>query len=155
MAHGVGRRFGDLMLPHTRWTRIRTVVNWINLSTILGFAIARIGGARVQRRGRGTWIASDYRYAFPVASAFTVGSVIISRHDREYLDARHVLLGHEDRHCTQFAYCFGPIMLPLYFLAMAVSWTLSGDHASYNPFERLANLADGGYRQARLRRFRP
>lgn len=144
------------MLPHTRWTRVRTVVNWINLSTLLGLAIARLGGARLERRGRGTWIASGYRYGFPVASAFTIGSVITSRHDREYLHDRPVLLAHEDRHCTQYAFCLGPVMLPLYFVSVGVSWLLSGDHASYNPFERLAGLSDGGYREARLRwRSRP
>ena len=41
-------------LPHTPWTRIRTVVNWLNLSTLLGLLVARIGGATRHRRGRGT-----------------------------------------------------------------------------------------------------
>jgi len=139
------------MLPHTGWTRVRTVVNWINLSTLLGLLIARIGGADVRRRGRGTWVAAGYRYRFPIASAFTVGSVIISRHDRDYLDARPLLLQHEDRHCTQYAFCVGPLMLPLYFLSVGISWVLAGDHSSYNPFERLANLSDGGYPEARFR----
>lgn len=133
------------------WTQVRAVVNWLNLSTILGLAIARTGGATVRRHGRGTWLATDYRYRFPMASAFTVGSVIISRHDRMYLEARPALLRHEDRHCTQYAFCLGPVMVLLYVVLMGVSWLLSGDHASYNPFERLANLSDGGYRKVRLR----
>ncbi len=138
-------------MRHSPWTRVRTVVNWINLSTLLGLLIATIGGAELERRGRGTWVAANYRYRLPLASAFTVGSVIISRHDRAYLEARPALLQHEDRHCTQYAFCLGPLMLPLYFLSVGVSWVLAGDHASYNPFERLANLADGGYPEARTR----
>lgn len=133
------------------WTQVRAVVNWLNLSTILGLAIARTGGATVRRHSRGTWLATDYRYRFPMASAFTVGSVIISRHDGMYLEARPALLRHEDRHCTQYAFCLGPVMVLLYVVSMGASWLLSGDHASYNPFERLANLSDGGYRKARLR----
>ena len=36
-------------------------------------------------------------------------------------------------------------MLPLYLVSVGVSYLLAGDHSSYNPFERLAGLADGGY----------
>ncbi len=135
----------------TGWTRARTVVNWINLSTPLGLLVARLGGATVVRRGRGTWLASGYRYRFPVAGAFTIGSVILSRHDAAWLRGRPALLRHEDRHCTQYAFLLGPVMLPLYWLAAAVSYLLAGDHASCNPFERLAGLADGGYREPRRR----
>lgn len=56
-----------------------------------------------------------------------------------------MLLRHEDRHCTQYAFCVGVLMLPLYFLAVGVSYAIAGDHWSYNPFERLASLSDGGY----------
>ncbi|MDQ3157182.1 MAG: hypothetical protein M3Q98_10735 [Actinomycetota bacterium] len=133
------------LLPHTPWTRLRTLINWINLSTALGLLIATVGGATIQRRGRGTYIAGGYRWNFPVASAFTVGSVITSKHDRDWLRERPVLLRHEDRHCTQYGFCLGIAMLPLYFLGVAVSYAVAGDHSSYNPFERLANLSDGGY----------
>jgi len=133
------------LLPHTFWTRVRTVLNWINLSTLLGFAIAKMGGATITRRGRGTYLASGYRYNFPVASAFTVGSVIASKHDLVYVTDRPLLLQHEDRHCTQYAFVFGVVMLPFYFLFVGLSYALAGDHSSYNPFERLANLSDGGY----------
>ena len=138
----------------TGWTRARTVVNWINLSTPLGLLVARLGGATVVRRGRGTWLASGYRYRFPVAGAFTIGSVILSRHDAAWLHGRPALLRHEDRHCTQYAFLLGPVMLPLYWLAAAVSYLLAGDHASCNPFERLAGLADGGYREPHRRQRR-
>lgn len=136
---------------HTRWTRVRTVVNWMNLSTPLGLLVARLGGATVVRHGRGTWLATGYRHGFPAAGAFTLGSVICTRHDTAWLAARPRLLRHEDRHCTQYAFCLGPVMLPLYAVAVAVSWVVAGDHASHNPFERLAGLADGGYRPARSR----
>ena len=72
-------------LPHTPWTRIRTAVNWINLSTLLGLLVARIGGTTRQRRGRGTYVCTGYRFGFPVAGAFTVGSVIITKHDVDWL----------------------------------------------------------------------
>jgi hypothetical protein len=140
-----------VFLPHTVWTRIRTVVNWVNLSTPLGLLMARIGGATITRRGRGTYLATGYRYSFPIASAFTIGSVIASRRDRAHLQGRPVLLQHEDRHCTQYAFVLGPVMLPVYFLCAGFSYAVAGDHASFNPFERLANLDDGGYRAPQTR----
>lgn len=138
---------GSELLPQTRWTWVRTVINWANLSTPLGLLIAWICGANIERRGRGTYRASRYRWNFPVSSAFAIGSVIISKHSRDWLQDRPVLLGHEDRHCTQYAMCIGIVMLPLYFIAAGVSWLLAGNHFAYNPFERFANLAEGGYPQ--------
>lgn len=132
-------------LPHTGWTRLRTVLNWINLSTPLGLLVARVGGATITRRGRGTWLCTGYRFRFPVASAFTIGSVITSRHDADWFASRAVLLRHEDRHCTQYAFLVGPLMLPFYVLGVAVSYALVRDHWSYNPFERWAGLDDGDY----------
>ena len=132
-------------MPHTPWTRVRTAVNWVNLSTLLGLLVARIGGASLHRRGRGTYVCTGYRFGFPVANAFTVGSVIISKRDLDWMTARPLLLQHEDRHCTQYAFLIGPVMLPLYVLSVGISYLLAGDHSSYNPFERLAGLADGGY----------
>lgn len=97
-------------------------------------------------------MCSGYRFRFPVAGAFTVGSVIITKHDADWLEARPLLLQHEDRHCTQYAILLGPVvMLPLYGLAVVVSYLLAGDHSSYNPFERLAGLDDGGYPRPRSR----
>ncbi len=133
------------LLPHTPWTCVRTVVNWLNGSTLLGLLLARLGGATPVRRGRGTWVAGGYRWNFPRAGAFTLGSVILSTREVDDLVGRERLLEHEDRHCTQYAWCFGPLMLVPYVLGVATSWVLAGDHSSYNPFERLAGLADGGY----------
>jgi hypothetical protein len=137
--------------PDTPWTRLRAVANWINLSTPLGLIIARAGGAVIVRRGRGSYLAGGYRWGFPAAGAFTVGSVITSPHELGWLRDRPLLLLHEDRHCTQYGFCLGVAMLPLYVLCAGVSWIIAGDHSSYNPFERLANLADGGYRPPRSR----
>jgi hypothetical protein len=130
---------------------VRQVVNWLNLSTLSGLLLAAVGGATVTRAGRGTYLATGFRWRFPVASAFTLGNVILTRHDLDWCASRPALLRHEDRHCTQYAYCLGPVMVVLYVLFAAASWVLSGDHASYNPFERLANLADGGYPKRGLR----
>ena len=44
--------------------------------------------------------------------------------------------------------------LAIVLLAAAWSWLRTGDHYSRNVFERRAGLADGGYREARLRRTR-
>lgn len=132
-------------LPHTRWTRVRMVLNWVNLSTPLGLLVARAGGAHVGRHGRGTYLATGYRFGFPVAGAFTIGNVIVSKHAPEHLAQRPALLRHEDRHCTQYAWALGVVMLPLYAVSVAVSWIVAGDTSSYNPFERWANLADGSY----------
>lgn len=141
-------------LPHTPWTRVRTAANWVNLSTPLGLLLARAGGARLERRGRGTWIAGGYRWGFPRAGAFTVGSVVLSTSRLDDLRERELLLRHEDRHCTQYAWCLGPVMLVPYVVSAGASWVLAGDHSSFNPFERLAGLADGGYSQPRTRRAR-
>lgn len=135
----------------SRWTVIREVINALNTSTLIGFVVARAGGASIERWRRGTWLATGYRFRFPVASAFTVGNVIITAKSRDAMLRRTALLRHEDRHCTQFAFCLGPVMLPLYFIAMGVSWLLTGSHATLNPFERLANLDDGGYVRKPLR----
>jgi hypothetical protein len=121
------------------------------VSTLLGLLIARIGGTTRRPRGRGTFVCTGYRFRFPAAGAFTVGSVIITKHDADWIESRPLLLQHEDRHCTQYAILLGPVMLPLYFVAVGISYLLAGDHSSYNPFERLAGLDDGGYPRPRTR----
>ena len=42
-------------------------------------------------------------------------------------------------------------MVPLYLVAAAVSWALTGDIGCRNVFERRAGLADGGYTDKPLR----
>ncbi|WP_049562206.1 hypothetical protein [Nonomuraea sp. SBT364] len=121
--------------------RFRRVVNYLNLTTPLGLLISVVGGARRRAGPDGLVLACGYRYRFPVAGAFTVGNVVLTR--RDSLSER--LLRHEGRHASQWAWCVGLPMLPLYLLAMLVSVIVCGDQASYNPFERLAGLDDGGY----------
>lgn len=127
-----------------RW-RIKRVLNWVNLSTPFGLLVARAGSAEVQAGPRGLLIAAGYRWGFPVARAFTVGNVVLTRHRADWLLARPRLLRHEERHTWQYAALLGLPMLPLYAVAAGASWLLTRDLAAYNPFERLAGLADGGY----------
>ena len=55
------------------------------------------------------------------------------------------LLGHEERHSTQYALCCGIPFLPLYFAAAGWSLWRAGNPGTANPFERHAGLAAGGY----------
>lgn len=138
-------------MARTGGSRLREAINWLNLSTLLGLVIAVVGGARPRRDVAGTWLAPDFRYRFPVASAFTLGDVIVSRHSAAWLHARPELLAHERRHCLQYACFLGPVMLLPYVVGVAASWVWAADTHSLNPFERWAGLADGGYPPPRRR----
>jgi hypothetical protein len=131
--------------------RLRQVVNWINLSTLLGLLFGTIGRARFESGPDGLIFGRGYRLTIPPAPAFTVGNVVLLRIDRARLAARPRLIGHEARHATQYAWCLGPVMLVLYVLAAALSWVLTGDPASRNVFERHAGLKAGGYIEKPLR----
>ncbi|WP_327089517.1 hypothetical protein OIE66_02510 [Nonomuraea sp. NBC_01738] len=121
--------------------RIRQVANCLNLATPLGLLISTVGGATRERGPDGLILAFGYRFGFPVAGAFTVGNVVLTK--RRELDEK--LVRHEARHATQWACCVGLPMLPLYLLAMLASVAICGHQASCNVFERLAGLDDGGY----------
>ena len=138
------------MRPHTPWHRLRLVVNLVNGSTIFGIVVAKAGGARLASGPHGLLTATGYRPPVPVAPAFTVGNVIIvnRRHPHPLPPA---VLAHEARHTTQYAWCGGLLMLPLYFIAVGISWALCGNIGAWNVFERQAGLADGGYSQRPLR----
>jgi hypothetical protein len=130
--------------------RLRLALNLVNGSTLSGLAVARIGRARLSASGRGGLLtAVGYALPVPSAPAFTLGNVIITR--RPSIDAASNLFRHEARHATQYACCGGLLMLPCYFAAAGASWLLSGDVGAWNPFERLAGLADGGYHDRPLR----
>jgi hypothetical protein len=129
--------------------RVRLAVNLLNGSTLAGLAIAGAGGATLARLPDGLLVAAGYRLPVPSAPAFTLGNVIITH--RTELEAGTPLLRHEARHCTQYAWCGGVLMLPLYFAAAGVSWALSGDVGAWNVFERGAGLADGNYTAGPLR----
>ena len=130
--------------------RLRLALNLVNGSTLSGLAVARLGRARLSASGQGGLLtAAGYGLPVPSAPAFTLGNVIISR--RPWIDQESDLFRHEARHATQYAWCGGVLMLPCYFAAAGVSWLLSGDVGAWNPFERLAGLTDGGYRDCPLR----
>lgn len=125
--------------------QVRVAANWLNLSTPLGLLIARMGHAQVDAVGVGLLLATRSTLTPARAGAFTIGSVVITRHDRPWIDQRPQLLLHERRHASQYAVCGGLPFLPLYAAAAAWSWWRTADPAARNPFEQLAGLADGGY----------
>ena len=124
---------------------LRSRLNLVNGSTLLGLALARVGGARVRRGPRRLWLAEGHRLPAP-ASAFTVGDVLFHRRAGGFA-AHPALLRHEARHAEQYAWCGGLPFVVLYGAAAVASWAVAGDRATANPFERLADLADGGYRR--------
>lgn len=145
-----------MTVPAEPAVRVRRVLNWVNLSTPLGLLVARTGRARVRPGPRLLYLADRYRFAFPVASAFTVGDVVISRHDLDTLVAgRHQLLAHEEAHSRQWMWCLGLPFLPLYVASMGWSWLRTGDRAARNVFERRAGLVAGGYPDVPPRPFGP
>ena len=139
------------MIDVNRRQRTRQVVNTINLSTLLGLGVAKLGRARLTGGPDGLVLGFGYRLPVPPATAFTLGNVVVLKGDESVLTRRPTLLAHEARHATQYAVCIGPVMLPLYGLAAAWSWVRTGDPASRNIFERRAGLVDGGYREHPLR----
>jgi hypothetical protein len=131
--------------------RLRLAVNLSNGSTAAGAGVALAGGARLARGPDGLLIATGYRPPVPAAPAFTLGNVIIVNR-RRAVPLPQAMLAHEARHATQYAWCGGLLMLPLYFAAAGASWALCGDFGAWNVFERQAGLADGGYARRPVRR---
>jgi hypothetical protein len=128
--------------------RLRQTVNWLNLSTPLGLAVAVVGRARIRRGPHGLLIATGYRYRVPPVHgrAVTIGDVVLLGLDEAGLARRPMLLTHEARHSGQYARWLGPIgFLPAYGLASAWSWWFTGNAALRNHFESKAGLIDGGY----------
>jgi hypothetical protein len=129
--------------------RLRQAVNVANGSTLAGLGVAAVGGAAMARSVDGLFTGTGYRLPVPPAPAFCLGNVIVTRED--VIDPGTSVFRHEARHATQFAWCGGVIMIPLYLAAAGVSWALTGDFGARNVFERLAGLADGGYADTPLR----
>jgi hypothetical protein len=127
------------------WQAVKLVVNTLNLTTLTGVLVGLIGRARFSRGPRGLFYATGYRLKFPVAGAFTIGNMILTKHDRAYFDEQPILIKHEERHSWQYFCLIGLPMLPLYVLAAGWSLLRTGDPSSRNIFERLASLKDGGY----------
>src|ERR1700761_2832654 len=124
--------------------RVRAAVNLANGSTAAGVLVARAGRARLRRAGDGLLVAAGYQLPVPVAPAFCLGNVLVTRRGHGPFRADERLFAHETRHTTQYAWCGGLLMLPLYGGAALVSWTLSGDFGSWNVFERQAGVPGGG-----------
>src|SRR3712207_458859 len=98
--------------PQTAWQWVRLVGNLVNLTTPIGLLVGIVGGARIRRGPRGLFLGEGYRLKFPVASAFTIGSVITtSRTWPELLRRSPQLFEHEERHTWQYLCCIG---LPFY-----------------------------------------
>ena len=129
--------------------RLRQAVNLANFSTLAGLGAAVAGRARIARSVDGLVTATRYRLPVPPAPAFCLGNVIVTRYDG--IDPQSRLFCHEARHATQYAWSGGVAMVPLYLVAAAASWALTGDFGARNIFERLAGLADGGYTARPLR----
>lgn len=129
--------------------RVRRAVNLVNGATLTGLGVAAVGRAAIARSADGLFVATGYRLALPPAPAFCLGNVIVTR--GQVLEPGSPLFRHEARHATQFAWCGGVVMIPLYLAAAGLSWVLTGDFGSRNVFERRAGLADGGYADKPLR----
>ncbi|HEX6877990.1 MAG TPA: hypothetical protein VF165_20180 [Nocardioidaceae bacterium] len=125
--------------------RVKAAANVVNGSTLLGVAVAAVGRARLERGPRGLVLATGYALPFPVAGAFTLGNVVLTRHDRGWWLGQERVLAHEERHSWQYVATLGLPFLPLYVLAAGWSFLRGGDWSTYNVFERRAGLADGGY----------
>jgi hypothetical protein len=129
----------------TSGQRLRQIANVLNGSTPLGLLLAASARTPVRRGPRGLLIATGYRWRLPFAGAFTVGNVVLFRVGPERALADPVLLMHEERHSTQYAWCLGVPFLPLYFVAAGWSLLRTGNPGSANLFERHAGLQAGGY----------
>ena len=125
--------------------RLRQLANLLNASTAAGLMLARLARTTAFKGPHGLIIATGYDLKLPLAGAFAVGNVIIYRAGPDAAMANTVLLGHEERHSTQYAWLGLPFLV-LYFGAAGWSLLRHGDPASGNPFERHAGLEAGGYR---------
>lgn len=135
---------------------VRAAANWGNLSTPFGLVVALAGRATIHRGPDRLWIADRYRFSFPKAAAFTIGSVIlIPGTTWDELTRRNPhLLAHERTHAAQWALCLGLPFLPSYLLATAWSRLRTGTNHAANIFETTAGLTQGGY-EAGARRAHP
>ena len=126
--------------------RVRRVVNWVNLGTALGLAVAVAGRDRIRRGPYGLILAVDFRHRPVRGRAMTIGDVVLIGMDEERLAQRPHLLVHEARHSGQYARWLGPVLFfPAYGLSSLWSWWWTGNPALRNGFEVAADLVQGGY----------
>lgn len=136
----------------TRGERLRMVVNWINLTTLLGLLVTVLGRAELRRAPGGLLVAGSYQLPVPKQQCFTIGNVVSTRRTAAWLlePERAELLSHEAGHATQYAW-LSVVFFPLYGLAALWSWLLTGGYGARNIFERRAGLAAGGYENRPIR----
>jgi len=127
-------------------------LTWVNGTTPLALALCGATRTKPRRAPGGLLVAGSYRWRVPRQQCFTIGAVVFTRRDADWLldPVRQTLLGHETRHVGQYA-VLGPLFLPAYALASGWSWLVAGEYGCRNVFERLAGLADGGYLDRPLR----
>lgn len=133
--------------PMTPPMRPVMLLNALNLTTAAGWLVARASGCEIGGREQ-FWEATGYRWRFPIAGAFTIGCVVISRQR-----VSDVVWQHEVSHMRQYA-LLGPLFLPAYAAAAGYSLARTGDWWSRNIFERRAGLVAGGYRENPVRTLR-
>ena len=138
------QRAGALDGPTTA-QRLRRAANLLNGSTLAGLAVALAARTSICRGPRGLIIAAGYLWRLPFAGAYTLGNVVLCRSTAADLLSRPALLGHEERHCSQYAWCLGLPFIPLYLVAAGWSVLRTGNPGKANIFERRAGLAAGGY----------
>jgi hypothetical protein len=129
-------------------------VNALTGVTLLGLIVGFAVGNKPQwSREHGIIFFGHRRWSPRFASAITLGDVVIALRPRfTHLETfPHALLLHEARHARQYPFLLGFPYFPAYWLACGFSWVISGSHAAFNPFERCAGLADGGYPSRRVR----
>ncbi|WP_347110639.1 DUF4157 domain-containing protein [Paenarthrobacter sp. S56] len=125
--------------------RLRQIANAVNFSTPLGLLVAAASRSRLSKGPRGLLIAAGYRWKIPHARAFTLGNVILFRAAHGVAASDDRLMGHEERHSTQYAWCMGLPFLLFYGVAAAWSMLRTGNPGLANFFERQAGLEAGGY----------
>ena len=59
--------------------RVRVAANLVNGSTAAGVLVATAGRARLRPAGDGLLVAAGYRLPVPVAPAFCLGNVLVTR----------------------------------------------------------------------------
>ncbi|WP_240720867.1 hypothetical protein [Pseudarthrobacter sp. NamE2] len=131
--------------PVSPGQRLRQAANLLNGSTLLGLVVAVAARSRISPGPRGLLLAGGYRWRLPFARAFTLGNVVLCRGPARDLLSRPALLGHEEKHCSQYAWCLGLPFIPLYLAAAGWSVLRTGNPGTANIFERRAGLAEGGY----------
>jgi hypothetical protein len=123
---------------------LRSIVNWLNLSTPLGVLLGYAAGGRpysfdafyrirqfrgCRRRPISTW------------RVVTVGNVLLLNGQPDRGVSKGILV-HEGRHSTQYACLGGVLAIPLYGFAMLVSLVRTGNRTEANVFENVAGPPD-------------